>query len=117
MSSLNNIFGYRSLLKSSTTSIDDFMQQGKGPKSGISIESIDPKELQRGVEVEMEHTDDPKIAQKIVWDHEAETPKDIPITYYEGLGLLEDFFQQLKKMEPSAAVARVEAFKQFMKGA
>jgi len=36
--------------------------------------SIDPKELAAGIQVEMEHTDDPKVAKAIALDHLRERP-------------------------------------------
>jgi hypothetical protein len=38
------------------------------------------KELEAGIAVEMEHTDDPKVAKRIALDHLAEDPE-----YYEKL--------------------------------
>jgi len=35
---------------------------------------IDPKQLKMGIKVEMEHTDDPKTAEKIALDHLGEDP-------------------------------------------
>lgn len=35
---------------------------------------IDPKELEMGIEVEKEHTDDEELAKKIALDHLAEDP-------------------------------------------
>ena len=46
-------------------------------------ENIDPEELKKGIEVEKEHTDDPRIAMKIALDHLAEDPK-----YYTKLATL-----------------------------
>jgi hypothetical protein len=43
----------------------------------------DPEELKKGVEVEKEHTDDPRIAMKIALDHLDEDPK-----YYTKLATL-----------------------------
>jgi len=46
-------------------------------------ENIDREELKKGIEVEKEHTNDPKIALKIALDHLAEDPK-----YYTKLATL-----------------------------
>ena len=43
----------------------------------------DPEELKKGIEVEKEHTDDPKVAMKIALDHLDEDPK-----YYTKLATL-----------------------------
>ena len=45
---------------------------------------VDPKELQKGIEVEMEHTDDPVKAEQIALDHLAEDPQ-----YYTKLATIE----------------------------
>ena len=42
-------------------------------KHKVSVELI-KKQLKIGTEVEMEHTDDPKVARKIALDHLAEVP-------------------------------------------
>jgi hypothetical protein len=44
---------------------------------------VDPLELKKGIEVEMEHTDSPKVAKRIALQHLAEDPK-----YYTKLGTL-----------------------------
>lgn len=44
-------------------------------------EDVDPDELSRGVEHEMEHTKDPKVAMEIALDHLTEDPR-----YYSHLG-------------------------------
>lgn len=46
----------------------------------IKPEEVDPEELRMGIEVEHEHTNDPKIAEKIALDHLAENPR-----YYSQL--------------------------------
>jgi len=43
-----------------------------------------PQQVQMGIEVEMEHTTIPKIAEKIVWDHLEEIPD-----YYDRLSRME----------------------------
>jgi hypothetical protein len=44
---------------------------------------VNPLELKKGIEVEMEHTDSPKVAKRIALQHLAEDPK-----YYTKLGAL-----------------------------
>ncbi len=48
---------------------------------------FDPKELKMGIEIEMEHTDDEKLAKEIAMDHLVEIP---------------DYYSRLKKMEKNA---------------
>jgi len=47
-------------------------------------EDFDPKALEKGIQVEMEHTNDRAIAQEIAMDHLAEDPE-----YYEKLEVME----------------------------
>ncbi len=50
----------------------------------IGENDVNQDELKRGIEVEMEHTDDPKLAKKIALDHLAEIPD-----YYTRLDVME----------------------------
>jgi hypothetical protein len=45
-----------------------------GLSSGMQPEDFDPIELERGTQVELEHTNDPAIAQEIAMDHLVEDP-------------------------------------------
>jgi hypothetical protein len=54
----------------------------KEPKQSLHPNQIHPSELRMGIRVEMEHTDDPKKAEKIALDHLAENPY-----YYTALKL------------------------------
>lgn len=45
---------------------------------------VDPKELAKGIKVEMEHTDDPKEAKRIALQHLAE---------------IKDYYSRLEKVE------------------
>lgn len=49
-----------------------------------SPEDFDPEALRKGIEVEMEHTDDRQVAQEIAMDHLAEDPE-----YYDKLEIME----------------------------
>lgn len=51
---------------------------------GVSVEEIE-KQVEMGIKVELEHTDDPKLAREIALDHIAEMP---------------DYYNKLKKIEP-----------------
>jgi hypothetical protein len=57
------------------------MKGGLAETTGLKEEDVDPQELSIGIQVEMEHTDDPSIAKEIALDHLAEDPK-----YYSKLG-------------------------------
>jgi hypothetical protein len=53
-------------------------------KHGVSVERV-MKELQRGTDVEMEHTKCPKIARQIASDHLWEGKPGEGINYYKKL--------------------------------
>lgn len=63
------------LRKSATNDINE-------AKTKLHPNQIHPQELRMGIQVEMEHTDDPKKAEKIALDHLAENP-----FYYTALKL------------------------------
>jgi len=66
---------------------------GKG-RSQTAKTSPDPEQLKRGIEVEAEHTDDPKLAEKIARDHLAEIPD-----YYTRLDRMESAAKSLRELE------------------
>jgi len=49
--------------------------------------SVDPKELEKGQKIEMEHTKDPEVAKEIALDHLTE---------------FKDYYKRLEKMEDDA---------------
>ena len=63
---------------------DDNLKKNKlsEAKTKLHPNQIHPQELRMGIKVEMEHTDDPKKAEKIALDHLAENP-----FYYTALKL------------------------------
>ena len=75
--------------------MDSFMKQGESNKKKVTAKDVDPEELKVGTKIEYEHTDDPKVAEKIALDHLAEHPN-----YYLGtdgaIGLV-DMEKGLKK--------------------
>lgn len=60
----------------------DFIPGGKGDNADIM--QFDPKQISKGIEVEMEHTNDPRVALEIAMDHLTELP---------------DYYTRLDKME------------------
>ena len=64
--------------------IENFLTAGNWNRSGLRIESVDKKELARGIEIEMEHTSDPVISLRIALDHLSEYPD-----YYTALDRME----------------------------
>lgn len=61
-----------------------FADNGRANEKKITEKDVDPKELEAGIAVEMEHTTDKETAQRISLDHLAE---------------LKDYYTRLKKME------------------
>jgi hypothetical protein len=66
---------------------DNLTIQELANKHNVELSQI-KKELKQGMEVEMEHTDDPKIALEIAMDHLSESP-----VYYEELAKMESKFK------------------------
>jgi len=59
----------------------------RAEEEGITEKDVDTKELEKGIEIEHEHTDDDKEAKKVALDHLAELP---------------DYYTRLIKMEENA---------------
>jgi hypothetical protein len=55
-------------------------------------QKFDPKQLAKGVKVEMEHTDDKELAREIARDHLTEFPN-----YYDALDEMEEKLKKEKK--------------------
>ena len=64
---------------------EDEILNGFAKKKGLKEEDVDPKQLEMGIKVEMEHTDNPEISKMIALDHLAEHPN-----YYTALKKMED---------------------------
>jgi len=69
---------------SAVAEILDKYLQGEADKKGVTEDNVDPEQLKMGIEVEMEHTDDPEISKNIALDHLAEIPD-----YYTRLAAME----------------------------
>jgi len=67
--------------------LDEYFSGGRYMKSGMKSEDVDSKQLEMGIEIEKEHTEDPDIAARIALDHLAEIP---------------DYYTRLKRMEEEA---------------
>ena len=65
----------------------DFIEGGKADDADVS--KYDPDQIVMGIKIEMEHTDDPKVALEIAMDHLEEIP---------------DYYTRLDKMEKEAGV-------------
>ena len=63
----------------------DLFSSGKSTEAGITEDDVDPDQLAMGIEVEMEHTENPELAKKIALDHLSEFSG-----YYTALKEMED---------------------------
>lgn len=70
------------------TTVEDVLIGGLG--DNLPDSAIDPEKLEKGIKVEMEHTNDPEIAKEIAKDHYAEFPPTPTKDYYEELELMEE---------------------------
>jgi len=71
---------------------------------GKTSKDFDPIQLAAGTKVEMEHTNNPKIAQRIAMDHLTEDRR-----YYKKLACVEDPFFTPKKIGIGIAIGIVAA--------
>jgi predicted DNA-binding transcriptional regulator YafY len=69
--------------------MDEFFHQGLSAKKHVTREDVDPEQLRMGIEVELEHTDNRVVAEKIAVDHLAEDP-----LYYTHLLEMETKYQK-----------------------
>lgn len=65
-------------------SLDELIKNWEGMGSKLTPEDVDSKELAMGIKIEMEHTTDKEMAEKIALDHLKEDPK-----YYTKLNKME----------------------------
>ena len=78
------------------------LKGGKGDL--LSPEEVNPRELQKGIQHEMEHTNDPDVAEEIALDHLAEDP-----LYYTHLDKME---REVKKKKIRKNLLSKNHFKQ-----
>jgi GNAT superfamily N-acetyltransferase len=77
-----------------------------GKADGLDPEDFDPKQLQAGIEVELEHTDDSDIAQEIAMDHLTEDPDyylKLKSIHLDGLMHMVDGKKWTREHSPAAA--------------
>jgi len=76
----------------------EFVKGGLANEKGLTEDKADPKQLEMGIKVEMEHTTSPEIAKRIALDHLAEFPN-----YYTALAEMENKLKaQLAQTEKGA---------------
>ena len=94
---MNLLSQYRKAQKEVETTnytLSDLMNEGKAKEAGLKEEDIDQKELEAGIQVEMEHTSNVDVAKKIAMDHLAEFPQ-----YYTELKKMEDGLKKTSSKE------------------
>ena len=91
-----------------------FLFGGRANEKKVTAKDVDEKELVMGRKVEMEHTTDVDMAERIGIDHLAEAPVDAPLKYYTGLKLLERMIDALVKMDRGEAEKKIVEFKKFV---
>ena len=67
-----------------TDRMNRFFSEGRAALKHFTDADADPQQLRRGIEIEMEHTNDPAVSKKIALDHLAELPN-----YYTLLDAME----------------------------
>lgn len=65
----------------------EFIDAGVAAKKGVTEDDVNPKELEMGIEVEMEHVSNKYLSKIIALSHLAEIP---------------DYYTRLRKMEDEA---------------
>ena len=68
-----------------------FFDEGLFAESKYEVEDFDPKQIEKGIEVEMEHTGNPEVSLKITLDHLTEHPR-----YYDYLEKMEEEMERDK---------------------
>lgn len=110
--SLAQALRLKSVFKSEYT-VEDFMQDGKGPASGRPLEEIiGPELIKIGMAIEAEHSKIPAIQKKITWDHSVEPGGK---RYYILLPLMERILEAYADADDEVFInAVVEKFKDIL---
>ena len=78
-----------------------------GLAEGMEPEDFDQDQLDKGTEVEMEHTESMEVAQEIAMDHLVEMPED----YYDRLEAMEEQAKKEGKfVETSSVMSEISLF-------
>jgi hypothetical protein len=80
---------FKKLIREIVEIVEDEMPGGKGDSTQVA--DLDATELQKGIEVEMEHTDDSAKAKEIAIDHLTEDPKYY--TKLDNVGLADELHE------------------------
>lgn len=63
----------------------DAIKEGSDKKPKLTAAQVNPVELRMGIKIEMEHTNDPKKAEKIALDHLSENPVYYTMLHLSGI--------------------------------
>ena len=89
-----------------STLLVQLLRGGKSIEKNLDPTTVDPQQLEMGMEIEKEHIDNPVITKKIALDHLAEDPQ-----YYTHLKEMEDAAKQGQTQEQqvktSALIRRI----------
>ena len=91
-----------------------FLFGGRANEKKLKAVDADQSELAMGRKVEMEHTTDVRMAERISLDHLAEAPKDAPLKYYTALKLMERLIEALAKADKDNAKEAIEMLNRFV---
>ena len=79
----------------------------------ITPQDVDPDEFERGVEVEMEHTDDPEMSAQIALEHFAESKFPKQSKYYTWLDFAEEMNEKTLGYTKEEVDKGIEKLKQY----
>jgi uncharacterized membrane-anchored protein YjiN (DUF445 family) len=87
-----------------------------GLSDGSPPEDFDQEQLKAGIKVEMEHTDDPKIAREIAMDHLTEDPQYyVKLDKMENEKLNESTYEPATKEDLKALIAEERELQKLIK--
>jgi hypothetical protein len=93
------------------------LKNGKG--ENLTQDDVDPKELEMGIAVEMEHTDDESVSQEIAMDHLSELPDYYKHLIGKGIADEKEAIALFHKFYPDMEIEELEikecVVKPFMK--
>lgn len=81
----------------------ELLRGGRSSEMELDVATVDPQQLEMGVEIEYEHTTNPAIAKKIALDHLAELPD-----YYTRLQQMEEMAKKSNEAAATPAQPSVE---------
>lgn len=86
---------------------------GVADKKDVTVKDVDPDQFEKGVKVEMEHTDDPESAAEITLDHLGETDNPKGSRYYTWLEFAEKMNEKTEGMETSQLEDKIKKLEEY----